>query len=84
MVMALVVKSVKLPSKLAAALERSAKARGRSESDLIREGIEKVTQEEDGLDMLALIGPDIGVAHGPVDLSSSRKRLGGYGRTRNR
>lgn len=82
--MGTVLKTVKLPAELAAALARKAKARGLTESDLIREGIEQVTGESDGLDMHELIGPDIGVAKGPADLSTNRKRMSGYGRTRNR
>jgi len=79
-----VVKTVKLPRTLALALARKAKAQGRTESELIREGLERITSDDDGLDMQALIGPDIGIGHGPRDLSSSRKRLRGYGRSRNR
>ncbi|HEY3234668.1 MAG TPA: hypothetical protein VGJ84_08120 [Polyangiaceae bacterium] len=82
--MAPIIKTVKLPRSLSAALSRTAKARGCSESELIREGIEKVTQHNDGLDMQLLIGGHIGIARGPRDLSSNRKRLSGYGRSRNR
>jgi hypothetical protein len=82
--MGTVLKTVKLPVELAAALSRRAKARGLTESDLIREGIEQVTRDDDGLDMQALIGPDLGAGKGPRDLSTSRKRMSGYGRTRHR
>jgi hypothetical protein len=51
---------------------------------LIREGIQHVTQDDDGLDMQAVIGTDLGAGKGPRDLSTNRKRLSGYGRTRNR
>ena len=80
--MGTVVKTVKLPTELAAALARKAKARGLTESELIREGIEQVTADEDGLDMKAVIGADVGAGKGPSDLSTNRKRLSGYGRTR--
>jgi hypothetical protein len=79
-----VTKTVKMPRALAAALSRAAVARGVSESELIREGIERVTREDEGLDMLALIGGDIGIGRGPRDLSTNRLRLSGYGRTRHR
>jgi hypothetical protein len=79
-----VVKTIKLPKPLASALARMTKTRGCSESELIREGIEKVTQGEDGLDMQALIGPDLGVARGSQDLSSNKKHRPGYGRSRHR
>lgn len=79
-----VVKTVKLPRPLAAALSRAARARKRSESELIREGIQRVLETEDGLDMTAVVGPDVGVGRGPCDLSSNRKHLSGYGRPRHR
>jgi hypothetical protein len=82
--MGTVLKTVKLPADLAAALARKAKARGLTESELIREGIEQVTGDPDGLDMQAAIGADIGAGKGPSDLSANRKRLSGYGRTRTR
>jgi hypothetical protein len=79
-----VVKTVKLPKPLAAALSRAARARECSESELIRQGIERVLETDDGLDMAVVIGPDVGVGQGPRDLSSNRKRLSGYGRSRHR
>jgi hypothetical protein len=79
-----VVKTVKLPRRVAAALARAAKARGCSESALIREGIELVTRDDAGLDMQALIGPGIGIGRGPRDLSSNRKHMARYGRSRDR
>lgn len=82
--MGTVLKTVKLPADLAAALTRKAKARGLTESELIREGIEHVTGDVDGLDMQAAIGTDVGAGKGPGDLSTNRKRLSGYGRTRTR
>ena len=65
-----------------AALSRTARGRDCSESDLIRAGIERVVEGDDDIDMAAAIGQDVGVGHGPRDLSSSRKRMGGYGRAR--
>jgi len=83
--MGLVVKTVKIPRSLAAALSRAARARARSESDLIREGIQRVIESESGgLDMQSVIGPDLGIGEGPRDLSSNRSRLSGYGRPRAR
>ena len=79
-----VIKTFKLPRALAAALGRAARASGRSESELIREGLERVLERERGLDMAALIGADLGVGRGPGDLSSNRLRMAGYGRTRHR
>jgi hypothetical protein len=82
--MASVVKTVKVPRELAAAMTRVAKARGCSESELMRESIEKIAQGDDGLDMQALIGADIGIGCGPHDLSANRQHLRGYGRSRHR
>lgn len=79
-----VIKSVKLPKSLAHALARVAHARGCTESDLIREGIEWITQGDEGFDMQVLIGPDVGIGRGPRDLSSSRAHRAGYGRSRHR
>ena len=82
--MAFVLKTVKIPKPVAAALSRLAKAQGCSESELIRRGIETVVREDDGIDMQKLLGPDVGVGRGPKDLSSNRRRLAGYGRSRHR
>jgi hypothetical protein len=80
--MALVSKAVKLPHALAAALTRRAVELGCSESELIREGLVKVLAE-DGIDMQAAIGADLGIGAGPANLSSAR-RVAGYGRSRRR
>jgi hypothetical protein len=77
-------KTVKLPRALAAALSAAARESGRSESELIREGLERQLVRMEGLDMRALLGPDLGIGRGPADLSSSRQRMSGYGRTRHR
>lgn len=82
--MGTVLKTVRLATDLAAALARKAKDRGLSESELIREGINHVTCDAGGVDMQAAIGADLGAGEGPSDLSTNRKRLSGYGRTRNR
>jgi hypothetical protein len=81
---ALVVKTVKLPKPIAAALSRAAKVRGCSESELIREGIERVTREDGGYDMRELIGPDLGIGRGPRNLARSKVHRAGYGRSRHR
>lgn len=78
-----VVKTVKISKSLASALKRAAKARGCSESDLIREGIEHVTGEGEGIDMAAALGRGIGIGKGgPPDLSSNREHMRGFGRSR--
>jgi hypothetical protein len=80
----LIVKTVKIPKRVAAALSRTARARGCSESELIREGIEKVIGGDDGLDMQAVIGPDLGAGRGPRDLSHGSRHRASYGRSRHR
>jgi hypothetical protein len=75
----------KLPQALAEALAKKARNEGVNESELIRDGIRHVTGAGDaGLDMEALIGEETGVGSGPVDLSSNREHMRGYGRARNR
>jgi hypothetical protein len=82
--MSSVTKSVKLPGTLAKALAAAAKRSGRTESDLIREAIERVTGTPDGLDMVALLGEGVGVGRGPKDLSSNRAHMTGYGTSKHR
>ena len=82
--MASVTKTVKVSRDLAGLLARAARRRGVSESELIREGVQRVIQDEPGLDMQALVGSDLGVGEGPRDLPHNRKRLSGYGRSRHR
>ena len=79
-----VTKSVKLPEELARQLEAEARQQGTTESDLIREGITRVIRDAGGLDMSALIGSDLGIGTGPVDLSEDRRHREGYGRSRHR
>lgn len=79
-----VVKTVKISKALASALKRAAKARGCSESDLIREGIEHVTGKDEGIDMVAALGDGVGIVRGPGDLSWNKKYMRGFGRSRGR
>ncbi len=78
------VKTVKLPRALAAALARAAKQRGCTQSELIREGIARVTSDDEGIDMVAALGKGIGIAQGPPDLSWNKTYMRGFGRSRNR
>ena len=80
----LVTKTFKLPKPLADALARQAKARGVSESELIRQGLESMLNGDEGIDMAAALKGLIGVGRGPGDLSYNRDRMKGYGRSRNR
>ncbi len=82
--MATVTKSVKLPAELAHALKHHARQSRKSESELIREGILRVLDQDAGWDMQPLIGADVGIGSGPADLSENRSHLAGYGRARDR
>jgi predicted DNA-binding protein len=77
-------KSVKLPGSMARALKKEARRRGTTESELIREGIERVVARGEGLDMETELRDGLGVAEGPPDLSTARKHLKGYGTSRRR
>ena len=77
-------KSLRVPIALARSLAAEARRRQCSESDLIREGIERVTAVDAGLDMRKLLANDIGVGNGPVDLSTGKRHRAGYGTTRHR
>ena len=82
MVMDTVTKSFKLPGTMARALAEQAQQSGRTESALIREGIERIIGDGQGLNMARLLGGDIGVGNGPADLAENHRHLAGYGRTR--
>lgn len=82
--MATVTKSFKLPASLAKSLAQESRQTGKSESELIREGIERVLAEGAGLDMQQLLAADLGVGQGPQDLSENRRHMAGYGRSGNR
>lgn len=82
----LVTKTFKLPRKLAQEVADSAKARGVSESEFIRKSLESALSREadDGIDMAVALRDFIGSVRGPRDLSTNRKHMKGYGRSRNR
>ena len=80
----LVTKTFKLPKPLADALARQARERGISESELIRQGLESMLNDDQGIDMAKALKGFIGVGRGPGDLSYNRKHMAGYGRSRNR
>jgi hypothetical protein len=75
--------SVKIPGPLAARLSAAVRARRRSQSAIVREALEghlgSVRLGSAG-SVLDLARDLIGSVSGPADLSTSRKRLRGYGR----
>ena len=75
--------SLKLPESLIVKLDSTAKKRGESRSALIREAIETFISEADYIKKgtcLDLAKDLVGSLKGPVDLSSNKKHMLGYGR----
>ena len=66
--------TVYLPDELKAALERTARASGRSEAELIRDGVRRVTEDRSAPDPRALFSSGI------ADLAQNSERyLEGFG-----
>lgn len=76
--------TVKLPSNLHARLGRTAKQRGQTKSDIVREALETLLKRPDaarpGRSALELAGDLVGCIEGPGDLSTNPKYLEGLGR----
>ncbi len=74
--------SLKLPDELAARLSHAVRKKGQSQSELLRQAIERYLRESHKAtegSVLDLCADLAGCVRGPVDLSSSRKHLRGYG-----
>jgi Arc/MetJ-type ribon-helix-helix transcriptional regulator len=75
--------SVKIPRPLAARLSAAVRRRKTSQSAIVREALEGHLQS-DSLDhtgsFLELAGDLVGSVSGPVDLSTNKRHLRGYGR----
>lgn len=75
--------SLKLPDPLHAKLERLAKSRKRTKSDVVREALEQMLNGSTAakpLSVLDLAGDLAGCLEGPGDLSTNPKYMEGYGR----
>ena len=75
--------SLKLPDPLHAKLERLAKARKQTKSELLREALEQMldgTRCRKPVSALELAGDLAGCLEGPGDLSTNPKYMEGYGR----
>lgn len=75
--------SLKLPETLNSRLNRVAKQRDTSKSEIIREAIESFLGERPIVaqtSFLQAAGDLLGTLDGPVDLASNPKHLKGYGR----
>jgi Arc/MetJ-type ribon-helix-helix transcriptional regulator len=75
--------SLKLPDSLHAKLERLARSRKQTKSDIVREAIEQVLDRRRTarpVSALDLAGDLAGCLEGPGDLSTNPKHMEGYGR----
>ena len=71
--------SLKLPGTLSVKLERAAKQRGQSKSDVVRAALEQFLERERPISALELAGDVVGSGNGPGDLSTNSKYMNGFG-----
>ena len=75
--------SLKLPSRLSARLERAAKQRGQSKSEIVRTALEQFLNgrpvRQRPMSALELAGDLVGCADGPSDLATNPKYMEGFG-----
>ena len=75
--------SLKLPPNLSAKLNRLAKKRGQSKSEVVREALEQFFNGERAaqrpMSALELAGDLVGCVQGPGDLSTNPKYMEGFG-----
>jgi Arc/MetJ-type ribon-helix-helix transcriptional regulator len=77
--------SLKLPAGLHAKLDRAAKQRKQSKSDVVRAALEQFLNGEQAsesarpISALELAGEWVGCAEGPGDLSTNTKYMEGFG-----
>jgi predicted DNA-binding protein len=72
--------SLKLPLSLSIRLERVARERGQSKSEVVRAALERHLEDERPMSALELAGDLVGCCEGPTDLSTNPKYLEGYGK----
>ena len=72
--------SVKLPAPMANWLVRRARELKRSQSDLVREALERFQQGRSGVSCHDLLQDVCGSFRGPRDLSANSKHLTGFGK----
>lgn len=76
--------TVKLPASLNARLNRAAKQRGQTKSDVVREALETALNGSGDVrrrrSALELAGDLVGCIEGPGDLSTNPKYLDGFGK----
>ena len=71
--------TVKLPELLAEWLSRRARELGRTQSDLVRDALERSRQWATGETCHDLFADACGTVDGPADLSTNRKHFTGFG-----
>ena len=71
--------TVKLPEPLAAWLSRRARELGRTQSDIVREALQRSGDGTSGVSCHDLFADVCGVIDGPRDLSTHPKHLAGFG-----
>jgi predicted DNA-binding protein len=71
--------SLKLPLSLNVRLERVARARGLSKSEIVRAALEQHLRDEQPISALELAGDLVGCSEGPSDLSTNPIYMEGYG-----
>jgi metal-responsive CopG/Arc/MetJ family transcriptional regulator len=71
--------SLKLPPALSIRLDRAAKKRGQTKSEVIRAALEQFLNGERPTSALELAGDLVGCAKGPGDLSTNPKYMEGFG-----
>ena len=71
--------SLKLPPTLSIKLDRAAKQRGQSKSELVRAALEQFLNGERPISALELAGDIVGCGKGPGDLSTNPKYMEGFG-----
>ena len=71
--------SLKLPPGLSVKLERAAKQRGESKSEVVRAALEQFLKAERPMSALELVGDLVGCGEGPGDLSTNPNYMEGFG-----
>lgn len=71
--------SLKLPPELRFKLERAAKKRGQSKSEVVRAALAQFLNGERPMSALELAGNLVGRGEGPGDLSTNPKYMEGFG-----
>ena len=71
--------SLKLPPSLSVRLERVARERGKSKSEIVRAVLEQHLKTERPMSALELAGDLVGCGEGPIDLSTNPQYMEGYG-----